>query len=69
MGLKRPKPAPTDRSNFERRIRRLRQLLRPYDRAVAGVISGAENERPGIILGHQPGENRRLPIALSGRVY
>jgi hypothetical protein len=41
----------------------------PYDRAVAGVASGGGDERPGIILGHRPGDGRRLPIALSGRVY
>lgn len=42
---------------------------RPYDRRVAGVISGAGTERPGIILGHDPRGGGRLPLALSGRVY
>jgi hypothetical protein len=46
----------------------------PYDKKVAGVVSGAGNLKPGVILGRQPGQmdNGRvdkLPIALVGRVY
>jgi hypothetical protein len=39
-----------------------------YDRKVAGVISGAGGQRPGIVLGRTPGANR-WPIALSGRAF
>jgi hypothetical protein len=42
--------------------------FRPYDRAVVGVVSGGDGKRPGIVLGHRPGEGTRLPIALAGRV-
>jgi hypothetical protein len=40
-----------------------------YDRCVAGVISGAGELRPGIILGKQEGQQGRLPLALVGKVY
>ncbi|WP_433271588.1 hypothetical protein ACQPZF_12815 [Actinosynnema sp. CS-041913] len=41
----------------------------PYDRKVAGVISGAGGVRPGIVLGRQPSESPRCPLALVGKVY
>jgi hypothetical protein len=31
-------------------------------------VSGGAETRPGIVLGHRPGEGRRLAIALAGRV-
>jgi hypothetical protein len=40
-----------------------------YDKRVAGVISGAGNYRPGIVLDRQPGESTRQPIALMGKVF
>jgi hypothetical protein len=40
-----------------------------YDKRVAGVISGAGDCKPGIILGKQKSESRRMPIALLGKVY
>lgn len=40
-----------------------------YDRRVAGVLSGAKNLRPGIVLGRKPSAQRRYPIALAGQVY
>lgn len=40
-----------------------------YDKRVAGVISGAGNYRPGIILDRQPEESTRQPIALMGKVF
>jgi hypothetical protein len=42
----------------------------PYDRAVAGVISGAGGVRPGMLMS-QPGSaaDGRHPVALTGRVY
>jgi hypothetical protein len=47
--------------------------LRPcdlqYDKRVAGVVSGAGNFRPGIILGKQVSKDKAVPIALVGRVY
>ncbi|HEY7389335.1 MAG TPA: hypothetical protein VH640_12550 [Bryobacteraceae bacterium] len=40
-----------------------------YDKRVAGVISGAGNYRPGIVLDdRQPATNRK-PVALLGKVY
>lgn len=40
----------------------------PYDRNVVGVISGAGEYRPAIILGGQPSKGR-LPIALVGKAF
>jgi hypothetical protein len=42
----------------------------PYDRKVAGIISGAGNLHPGILLGDQ-GERSEgyFPVALTGRVW
>jgi hypothetical protein len=39
-----------------------------YDTKVAGVISGAGEYRPGIVLDRRKGENR-VPIALVGKVF
>jgi hypothetical protein len=56
----------------------LRACDRPYDNRVAGVIAGAGNYRPGIIMGRSRplsatstgGEKTtRRPLALSGRTY
>lgn len=47
---------------------RLRLADRPYDRGVAGVVSGAGDLRPGIVLGRVPG-GRRMPLALFGKVH
>ncbi len=41
----------------------------PYDKRVVGVVSGAGNYRPGIVLDKQPSQNNRQPIALLGKVY
>ena len=46
---------------------RLRVADRPYDRRVAGVISGAAGVRPGIVLGRGR-EGVQVPVALFGRV-
>lgn len=49
---------------------RLERCSRAYDRRVAGILSGAGAEKPGILLARRPGaqgENRRA-VALSGRV-
>jgi hypothetical protein len=44
---------------------------RAYDKRVAGVISGAGNYKPGLILDRQQSQNQniRKPIALMGKVY
>jgi hypothetical protein len=47
----------------------LRRSSRAYDHRVAGVVSGADGYRPGLILdnrGHSPG---RRSVALLGKVY
>ncbi|MCP4246297.1 MAG: hypothetical protein GY778_04535 [bacterium] len=41
-----------------------------YDRTVAGVISGAKDIRPGMLMGQRGSEaDGKLPVALTGRVY
>jgi hypothetical protein len=40
-----------------------------YDKCVAGVISGAGDYKPGIVLDRKHEETKRLPIALVGKVY
>jgi hypothetical protein len=46
----------------------LRASQEAYDRKVAGVVSGAGQYKPGIILDKRNGEENRRPIALVGRV-
>jgi hypothetical protein len=49
------------------------QGLRPcdaaYDHKVAGVISGAGDYRPGLILDRRPSSEIRMPVALVGKVF
>ena len=45
------------------------ESLQPYDRRVAGVISGAGNYKPGIVLDTQDTEANRQPIALIGKTF
>lgn len=40
-----------------------------YDKRVVGVISGAGRFRPGLILGKEPSQGSRMPVALAGKVY
>jgi len=40
-----------------------------YDKRVAGVLSGAGDYRPGIVLDRQPGQGSRSPVALLGKVF
>ncbi len=42
---------------------------RAYDKRVAGVISGAGDYKPGIILDKQQGQDHRQPLALLGKVF
>jgi len=46
----------------------LEQSAQPYDKKVAGVISGAGNHKTGIVLDKQPSEENRKPIALIVKV-
>jgi hypothetical protein len=49
----------------------LQESRHAYDRKVAGVISGAGEFKPGLILGRDKvhGDCRRAPVALVGKVY
>ena len=47
----------------------LHQSHQAYDKRVAGVVSGAGNYKPGIVLDKQPSQTDRKPIALLGKVY
>jgi hypothetical protein len=47
----------------------LRPSDQSYDRKVAGVISGAGEYRPGMILGRHEDAQNRVPLALVGKVY
>jgi hypothetical protein len=42
---------------------------RAYDKRVAGVVSGAGDYKPGIVLDKQESDNIRQPIALLGKAY
>jgi hypothetical protein len=48
---------------------RLRVSRAPYDTCVAGVVSGAGNLRPGIVLGRSGPDDARPTIALTGKVW
>jgi hypothetical protein len=47
----------------------LQLCTEPYDRRVAGVVSGAGDCRAGIVLGVAPTTADRVPVALAGKVY
>lgn len=47
----------------------LRQSEHPYDKKVAGVVSGAGSYRAGIVLDKQQSQENRLAVALVGKVY
>jgi hypothetical protein len=47
----------------------LRESQQPYDKKVAGVISGAGGYRPGIILDRRPSAEERTTVALVGKVF
>ena len=40
-----------------------------YDKKVAGVISGAGDYQPGLVLGRRDSSEGRMPLALVGKVY
>jgi len=47
----------------------LRPSEQGYDKKVAGVISGAGDYRPGMILDRRDSSQKRMPVALLGKVY
>jgi hypothetical protein len=47
----------------------LRIASTPYDRRVAGVVSGAKDYRPGITLNAAIADPNRVTVTLSGTVY
>jgi hypothetical protein len=48
----------------------IRESQEPYNKRVAGVISGAGKYRPGVILGREgSSDDGKAPVALMGRVY
>ena len=47
----------------------LRVASRPYDRRVAGVVSGARDYRPGITLNAGSMDPSRVTVTLTGTVY
>lgn len=48
---------------------RLRVSDAPYDTRVAGILSGAGDYRPAIVLDRKPEREGRRPIALVGKVW
>ena len=48
----------------------LRLTSMPYDRCVAGIVSGAGGVKPGMLMGQRGSvADGRFPVALTGRVY
>jgi len=47
----------------------LKESCNPYDRKVAGVVSGAGDYSPGIVLDKRPSDGKRVSVALIGKVY
>jgi len=47
----------------------LHQSQQAYDKRVAGVISGAGDYKPGLILDRRQSQDYRVPVALVGKVY
>jgi hypothetical protein len=47
----------------------LMQSQQAYDKRVAGVISGAGDFKPGIVLDKRESQNVRQPVALLGKVF
>jgi hypothetical protein len=48
---------------------RLVETDRAYDKRVAGIVSGAGDYKPGIVLGKDASRKDRVPLALVGRVF
>jgi hypothetical protein len=47
----------------------LLECRQPYDKCVAGVISGAGDYKAGIVLDKRQTQNTRQPVALLGKVF
>jgi len=47
----------------------LRRSDRAYDKRVAGVVAGAGNFRPGILLDRGEASKGRLPVSILGKVF
>jgi hypothetical protein len=47
----------------------LRPCREPYDKRVAGVLSGAGDFRPGVVLDRRATGHTRRPLALMGKVF
>ncbi len=47
----------------------LRQCTEAYDTKVAGVVSGAGDYKPALVVDRQTNQTGRLPIALMGKVF
>ena len=47
----------------------LQQSKQAFDKRVAGVISGAGDFRPGIVLDKRQSRDHRIPLAMLGKVY
>jgi hypothetical protein len=47
----------------------IRPSYQAYDKKVVGVISGAGDYKPGIVLDKRKSEGRRVPVALVGKVF
>jgi hypothetical protein len=48
---------------------RLVESHRAYDKRVAGIVSGAGDYKPGIVLGKKSSRKDRVPLALIGKVF
>ncbi len=48
---------------------KMRECTAAYDKTVAGVISGAGDNKPGIILGRRNRQESKMPLALIGSVF
>lgn len=48
---------------------RLQQSSQAYDRKVVGVVAGAGEYRPGIILGRRGSSQPRVPLTVLGKTY
>jgi hypothetical protein len=48
---------------------KLQQSREAYDKKVAGVISGAGDFKPAIVLDKKHSQSTRMPVALVGKVY
>ncbi len=47
----------------------LSQSATAYDRRVVGVVSGAGDLKPGVVLDRRSGEPRRVTVAMVGKVF